>query len=70
MYIQISIKRKDDSVKILSISELKERVTRDLKWEEGYDWNESLEDIQKEEEKVEKEEGGEGRKLEEKKKYQ
>lgn len=33
------MKGQDDSVDLISISEIKERVSGDLKWEEGTNWD-------------------------------
>lgn len=33
------MKGKNNSVEILSTSEINERITKSLKWEQGYDWN-------------------------------
>lgn len=56
------MKGKNDSVKILSISEIKERITRELKWEQGYNWYTNWT-------KAEKERRWKSRSVKEKKKY-
>lgn len=38
LFMQISLYSNKDSVELVSLLKLKERVTRTLKWEQGYNW--------------------------------
>lgn len=35
------MKGRNDSIELLSITEINERITNHLKWDQGYDWDES-----------------------------